>query len=187
MNFTTTKFLCKWCALQYDGYGCNSKEALGDTKLTCEECGKPEWLLFSFRVPEKDIRFIPKCNYRFSTEYVVKANGRLIYPAGEMINRIEPMKLEYKTQEPGVTDLASAIKNFYNVHDEEDFFLNISGWWDTIHWEYSSDLVPDSIFEAFKIYVNDQTIRRAVYKCDDTGEKDESGFTVWTNKRIEYY
>ena len=187
MNFTTTPFLCKYCSRPYEGFGCDSKEALGETKLICEGCGNPEWFLFSFRVPEKDIRFIFKCNYRFSTEYAVKVNGRLLYPSGVMTAQIEPRKLEYKTQEPGVTDLASAIKNFYNVHDEEDFFLNISGWWNTIRWEYDSERLTDDLFEAFKIFTGKDDIRRAVYLCDDTGEKDESGFTVWTNKRIEYY
>ena len=191
MLYKNTKWLCSNCAKRYNrNYGGESRnESNYAAVLTCEECGKTGcYLLYRYRIPEKDIQFEFVSGYRHFVSYYVRVDGRYLFTDENSL-----LRLEYVTDVPYLHDIGQAKAEGWNIQSEKDYWLNFAAWANTIHFEYSDKLVPDDVWEAFKIFHNDPTVRRAIYKSEwepctaDDPDCSEVLGKKQINQRVEYY
>ena len=196
MNYSLTPWLCGVCGSKLDkGYGAESKkyDDKYSQQLPCEECGRMQWFLIRYRIPEQDIRFEFISSYKHSASFYVLVDGKEVLTYENV-----PMRMEYIGNAPYLNSLEECKAEGYNVHEKEDWWLNFGAWPNTIHFESSGGpegeaLIPDNIKEAFEIF-HDGIVRRAIFrsewvKCDpdDPERINDTYLQKQINCRVEYY
>lgn len=189
--FTYTPWVChsydykrgtNGCSRSYDGYGSESKHTEDYEPIQCEKCGGMDWFLMRFRIPSINIRF-------------VDGLARCEIPGERVLPTMK--KIEYRGFRPEYESFEKAKELGYNVHTEQDWWWNFGAWANTIHYEIDHEtLIPDDVFEAYKVYLGRDDVRRAIYRSDmvECDPDDPAGFHLGggkylkqINQRVEYY
>jgi len=188
MKVTISPAVCYLCSRKYQKWGSYAIHSISfNDDLKCEECGSMNPFLVVARILDWDIVFEGQGGWKFESEYFVVIDGIKVRDAEGSL-----MRLRFKNDVP--ESFEAAKKEHYNVHSQEDYWINLGAWRRTISWAIASELVSDEIFEAFKLTFDYSDLRRAIYKCEyapaepnDPKYIHQSFPMKIINPRVEYY